>query len=90
MNYKTQNWETFFVDRDIMCIFAELKDAERALNTALNHAGKVIHPGAFIVFCGILKNIINETDWFQEMCEKADLECFYPDHKEPEKEEVKP
>jgi hypothetical protein len=89
MNFKTQDLVKFFSQRDIIVLYAELKDAEDALNTSINRSGNVIHPGAFIVFRGILKKIIIETDWFQEMCEKADTECFAVTKQEDSDGEVK-
>ena len=90
MRLKTQNWETFFYERDILYLFAEIKDAERAFNMTVNHNGKIIHPGAFLVFREHLKNILNETEWFAEMCEKADIQSFTPEvNQEAESEETK-
>ena len=81
MSDKKHNWKMFFSETNMRGIVARFYDAQAALNSSINLSFKVIHPGAIIVFCGILDEIRDEMRNLREQCEHADLDVFFEDQK---------
>lgn len=80
------NWKDFFSQGCVAGVVTTMEAARIALNNAINHEGRIIHPGAFIVFRRLLQVITETTDITEDRCKNADLDSFYKnDH--PENEE---
>ena len=56
----------------------QLEDARTALSIALSDDYKLMHPGAFLVFYYILKRIVNQAGWIENIARDADIEMFGP------------
>ena len=82
-----QNWKTFFSQTDLRGIVARFNDAKFALNSSINGHYNVIHPGALMVFCGILDNITSEMHGLLEQCDRADLDLCCEEKTMPEEKE---
>ena len=82
------SWKEIFsqtTNKDILCmIFC----AEIALNIAKNGEGKIIHPGAFLVFHEIIAEIARRSEWLNDACRNADKEMFAPESTEKKESEA--
>lgn len=71
----------------VQYIATQMHDALTAFIVATDdEQNKIIHPGAFLVFVKLIREILNETAWIEGIAEKADIEAFVP-QKEQETEE---
>jgi len=60
-------------------IATQLHDAETAFVVATDdEQNRIIHPGAFLVFVKLIREILNETAWIEDIAENADNEAFAP------------
>ena len=82
------NWEKIFSETTNKDILSMIFCAEIALNIATNGKGKIIHPGAFLVFHEIIAEIARKSEWLNEICRKADKEMFFPEQAKNEESEV--
>ena len=70
-----------FQQTNLKGIVTRLDDAQTALNISINGKYQVIHPGAIIVFCHILDEILRETNNLLKECESADLDLCCKEEK---------
>jgi len=80
------NWEKIFSETTNKDILSMIFCAEIALNIATNGKGKIVHPGAFLVFHEIIAEIARKSEWLNETCRKADIEMFSAKNDESEVE----
>ena len=80
------NWEKIFSETTNKDILSMIFCAEIALNIATNGKGKIVHPGAFLVFHEIIAEIARKSEWLNEICRKADKEMFSAKNDESEVE----
>lgn len=78
------NWEKIFSETTNKDILSMIFCAEIALNIATNGKGKIVHPGAFLVFHEIIAEIARKSEWLNEICLKADKEMFSAKNDESE------
>ena len=60
-------------------IATKMHDALTAFTVATDdEKNRIIHPGAFLVFVKLIREILNETAWIETVAESADIEAFAP------------
>ncbi len=82
------NWEKIFSETTNKDILSMIFCAEIALNIATNGKGKIVHPGAFLVFHEIIAEIARKSEWLNDTCRKADKEMFFPEPAKNEESEA--
>ena len=76
MDNNNQNWKSYFKQTNLSGIVRDISNATTALNIAINANLKIIHPGAFLVFCTIIASINERAQYMLTQCDRADLDAF--------------
>ena len=82
------NWKKIFSETTNKDILSMIFCAEIALNIATNGKGKIVHPGAFLVFHEIIAEIARKSEWLNDACRNADKEMFAPESTEKKESEA--
>lgn len=63
----------------VQLIATQMHDALTAFIVATDDEhNRIIHPGAFLVFIKLIREILNENAWIEDIAERADIEAFAP------------